>query len=190
MQRPITIFGNDRPTGTYLLRIAVASDLNIRFGRFRQGSPIHVPRGDVIYVGSAMARSGSMTLARRLLRHATRCPPKPRHHLRPALLDAIHAAGLAPLETQPPAGKKLFWNIDYLLDKEEVELQKLFILRSATRLEDEVAALLLADPVCRPIAQGLGAHDRPGSTHLLQVRAREPWWDSLPDRIKTLSPEA
>lgn len=190
MNHPITILGDTKPTGTYILRIAVAVDLDIPFGRFRQGSPIKVPQGDVIYVGSAMARSGSMTLARRLLRHATRCPPKPPHDLRPVLLDAVHTAAIASKETQPPAGKKLFWNVDYLLDEEDVQLRQVIILRSTVRLEDEVAALLLAAPVCRPIASGLGAHDRPGSTHLLQVHAHESWWDSLPLRINKLLSEA
>jgi Uri superfamily endonuclease len=190
MKQPITILGDNEPTGTYILRIAVAGDLRIQFGRFRQGTLIRVPQGDVIYVGSAMARSGSMTLARRLLRHATRRPPKPSHRLRPVLLDAVHTAAMASKETQPPAGKKLFWNVDYLMDEEDVQLRQVIILRSPVRLEDEVAALLLADPVCRPIASGLGAHDCPGSTHLLQVRAHGSWWDSLPKRINKLLSEA
>ena len=189
MNQPIIILGDTETTGTYILRIAVAAGLNIPFGRFRQGSPISVPRGDVIYVGSAMARSGSMTLARRLLRHATRRPPKPPHDLRPALLDAVYAAGMTSKETQPPANKKLFWNVDYLLDEEDVQLRQVIILRSAVRLEDEVAALLLADPTCRPIAAGLGAHDRPGSTHLLHMYARDSWWGSLPERFNRLLSE-
>ena len=176
----VTILGKDVPCGTYILRIAVAVDLDVRFGRFRQGIPVAVQRGDVVYVGSAMARSGSMALVRRLMRHATRRPPKPPHHLRPALLDALHTAGLAQKETQPPASKKLFWNIDYLLDEGRVQLRHVIILRSAVRLEDEIAGALLVDPACRPIAPGLGAHDRPGSTHLLQVRAGDDWWEALP----------
>ena len=182
----ITILGTDEPCGTYILRISISDDLAVRFGRYRQGSPVAVPRGDVLYVGSAMARSGSMTLARRLLRHATRQPPKPPHHLRPALIEALHAAGLAASGLQPPTNKKLFWNIDYLLDEESLQLQQLIILRSAFRLEDDVAGMLLADVVCQPVATGLGAHDRPGSTHLIQVRAHNEWWAALPARLSKL----
>ncbi len=161
----VTILGSDELRGTYLLRIVIADDLNVRFGRFRQGAPVAVSRGDLVYVGSAMARTGSMTLARRLLRHATRRPPK---------------------QPQLPAKKKLFWNIDYLLDEEAAHLQHVTILRSADRLEDNVAAMLLADPSCQPVAPGLGAHDRPGSTHLLQVHADDDWWKTLPLRFAEL----
>jgi len=127
-----------------------------------------------------------MTLARRLLRHATRRPPKQPHNLRPMLAEALHTAGLAPSGIQLPAKKKLFWNIDYLLDEEAAHLQHVTILRSADRLEDNVAAMLLADPSCQPVAPGLGAHDRPGSTHLLQVHADDDWWKTLPLRFAEL----
>ena len=182
----VTILGSDERRGTYLLRISVTEDLHVRFGRFRQGVPILVPQGDILYVGSAMAKKGSMTLARRLLRHTTRRPSKRPHTLRPMLIKEMTAAGLTPPDLEPPVDKKLFWNIDYLMDEEPVQLQQVFILRSAVRLEDVVADLLLADPACQPISPGLGAHDRPGSTHLLQVRAAEKWWQALPARLAQL----
>lgn len=183
----ITILGSDELCGTYILRILVPEDLHVRFGRFRQGTPIYVPQGDVLYVGSAMAQKGSMTLARRLLRHATRCRPKRPHALRLTLLKKMIAAGLAPPNLQPPAGKKLFWNIDYLLDEETVELQQVLILRSLERLEDAVAELLLAETACQPIALGLGAHDSPASTHLLQLNADDDFWKHLSSRLDSLS---
>lgn len=179
----VTILGKNEVRGTYILRISVPEDLHLRFGRFRQGSPVYVPGGEVLYVGSAMAQKGSMTLARRLLRHASRRPPKRPHQLRPILLEKMVAAGLAPPGLQPPADKKLFWNIDYLLDEEVVELKQVFILRSADRLEEPIADLLLADPACQPIASGLGAHDSRASTHLLQVHAANQWWQTLPTRL-------
>lgn len=182
----VTVLGRDEPRGTYILRIGVTDDLNVRFGRFRQGSPVPVSRGEVVYVGSAMARKGSMTLARRLLRHATRRPPKHPHYLRSRLIEALHAAELGPKDLQPPTNKKLFWNIDYLLDESAAHLQQVIILRSAYSMEDAVAGMLLADASCQPVAPGLGAHDRPGSTHLLQVRASDEWWKALPARFSYL----
>ena len=92
-------------------------------------------------------------------------------------------AGLAPPDLGPPAEKKLFWNIDYLLEEETVDLTQVFILRSHIRLEDVVADLLLADPACQPIAPGLGAHDSPATTHMLRVRAGDQWWKTLPTRL-------
>jgi Uri superfamily endonuclease len=183
MMNDVIILGDNERRGTYLLRISVAGDLHIHFGRFRQGAPIYVTQGEVLYVGSAMARKGSMTLARRLLRHATRCPPKRPHALRPLLMEKMISAGLALPGLQPPSDKKLFWNIDYLLDEETVELKQVFILRSHDRLEDVVALLLFGDPACRPIAPGLGAHDSPAITHLLHVQADDYWWHTLPARL-------
>jgi Uri superfamily endonuclease len=183
MMNSVTILGNDHLRGTYILRMSVTMKLQICFGRFRQGAPIFVPQGDAIYIGSAMAQKGSMTLARRLLRHATRRPPKRPHTLRPVLIEKMIAAGLAPVDLQPPTSKKLFWNIDYLIDEETVHLQEIFILRSAERLEDPIADLFLADPACQPIAPGLGAHDSSASTHLLTVDADDQWWQSLPAKL-------
>ena len=182
----VIILGNDGLRGTYILRISVREDLHVRFGRFQQGNAIYIPQGDVLYIGSAMALKGSMTLARRLLRHATRRPPKRPHALRPILIKEMIAAGLASPNVQPPADKKLFWNIDYLLDEESVEIKQAFILRSQERLEDAAAALLLADPVCQPIAPGLGAHDSPAITHLLHVQAADQWWQTLTARLSRI----
>ena len=182
----VTILGSDELRGTYILRISVTEDLYVRFGRFRQGIPIHVPQGDVLYIGSAMASKGSMTLARRLLRHATRRPPKRPHALRPILIEKMIEAGLASPNVQPPADKKLFWNIDYLLDEETVEIKQAFILRSQERLEDAAAALLLNDPLCQSIAPGLGAHDSPDITHLLHVQAADQWWQTLTARLSRI----
>lgn len=182
----VTILGSDDPCGTYILRMEVSDDIAVRFGRYRQGSPVAVGQGDVVYVGSAMARIGSMTLARRLLRHATRRPPKAPHHLRSMLVDVLASSGLASNELQPPGSKKLFWNIDYLLDEDAVHLQQIYVLRSSLRMEDEVAKLLAADASCQPVAPGLGAHDRPGSTHLLYVHADDGWWHDLAVRLNEL----
>lgn len=182
----VIILGKDHPCGAYLLRIHIAEHLKIRFGRFQQGSQIPVPRGEAIYIGSAMARSGSMTLARRTLRHATRSAPLSPHTIRPILLKELIASGLASPDIQPPKSKKPFWNIDYLLDNQAAHLRGLFLLRTNHSLENDLAQMLLVDPACRPIAPGLGAHDNPGSTHLLHVQANEQWWQQLLPRIDGL----
>lgn len=94
------------PRGAYLLRIALPADLALAFGRFRRGSPISLPSGEYIYVGSAMGRHG-WPLAARLLRHATRSGDRPPHALRAALVAHFSATitdpatGLLPF---PPLG--------------------------------------------------------------------------------------
>ena len=65
----ICVIGEKGQAGTYLLRIHLAEDTEIRFGRFKKGKPISLPAGDYLYVGSALAEKGATSLARRLVRH-------------------------------------------------------------------------------------------------------------------------
>jgi len=176
----ITILGEDGNTGAYLLRIFVAEDLYVRFGRFQKGRPIFVHGGEYVYVGSAMASKGSMILARRLLRHATRCDPERPHEIRERLLMALRVAGMGPASLQPPAQKKLFWNIDYLLEEDAVSLSHVVILRSQIKLEDGLALFLMDQPGSRIVAKGLGAHDKRGQSHLLAFQETDQWWQKLP----------
>ena len=108
----ITILGNEGQGGAYLLRLQVQREVKVCFGRFQGGRPILVPQGDVVYVGSAMAQQGSMTLARRLLRHATRRDRRNPQRIRGNLLQVLEEVGLGTDSLKPPDKKKLFWNID------------------------------------------------------------------------------
>ena len=49
----MTVIGNDLPNGIYVLLIAVLSDLDLAFGRFKKGRVIHFPRSEYVYTGSA-----------------------------------------------------------------------------------------------------------------------------------------
>ena len=91
MLNEIVMVGGEEPCGAYVLRLTIAEALQVRFGRYQGGEPVAVLGGEALYVGSAMARRGSGTLARRLLRHATRA-------------DAAQAAGAA---AGPAAGAAL-----------------------------------------------------------------------------------
>jgi len=188
--RPVVILGEGAIRGVYVLRIVTNRALQISFGRYGGGAPLLVPAGELLYVGSAMACSGSMTLARRLLRHATRAEPHPPQAIRPALLAALYAAGLAGEDIRPPANKKLFWNIDFLLNELAVELLQVFAVRSSLPLEAELASLMAAETACDPLAPGLGAHDHPGSTHIFIVQEDQRWWQALPDRLAGLAAAA
>ncbi len=179
----VTILGAPEPCGAYILRIHISNNIAVRFGCFRNGRATLVPKGEAVYVGSAMARVGSMTLARRALRHATRRPPRPPHGLRSELMEALVRSGMTPGGIQPPQNKQLRWNIDYLLDEETVHLTAVYLLRSSYRLEEDLADMLLTDPASHIFSAGLGAHDHRGSTHLLQICAGENWWRTLPKRL-------
>jgi len=178
----IKFVGTSGQGGTYLLRIAVSRPLPVAFGRFRGGEPVAVPRGTLVYVGSALAEKGAASLARRLLRHATRSGGKPPHHLRAEMLAAFSAAGLAAKNLFPKNEKKLRWHIDFLLEETAAEIDRVLVIRSPKRLESVVAAIVAADPRSMPLAAGLGASDTPGETHLFRVPDDEGWWEMLAAR--------
>lgn len=182
--KTITILGKNGQCGAYLLRMQVMREVMVRFGRFQGGRPVAVPKGDVVYVGSAMAQQGSMTIARRLLRHATRRDAQNPQRIRGEMLKVFRKAALGSDPLQPPDKKKLFWNIDYLLEKDDVNLSHVVIIRTTTRFEDELALFLEKEPGSAVIVKGLGAHDRRGHTHLFMIRETAAWWSRLPIRLK------
>lgn len=160
--------------------------VSLQFGRFCDGKPLPLPAGMVLYIGSAMGQKGSASLARRLLRHATRTGERPYHPIRDRMLTVFPTAGLADGPLIPPRQKTARWHIDYLLDHETAVLQHVTILRSPMRLESALTHLLMADPATVILHKGLGAGDAVGETHLLGVTAVPHWWQTLPDRLLTL----
>ena len=186
----ITILGDEGQRGAYLLRMRVQREVMVRFGHFQGGRLILVPQGDVVYVGSAMAQQGSMTLAKRLLRHATRRDRENPQQIREALLEVFGEVGLGTVPLRPPSKKTLFWNIDYLLEEEDVELSHIVVMRSEMRLEDELALFLEMEAGSAAVAKGLGAHDRRGHTHVFIVRDTVDWWQQLPVRLEKILQES
>jgi Uri superfamily endonuclease len=182
----VAVFGGDSQAGSYLLRIRVSVDMSLTFGRFNRGKEIAVPAGEYVYVGSALAAKGGVSLGRRLVRHATRSGTKPPHVIRAEMLEVFRAIGLGLGELLPKEGKRLFWNVDHLLDHEVVEIAGIFVLRSELRLEREMGQLLEQEPCTRVIERGLGANDVAGNTHLLRVEADDSWWRSLPEKLQCL----
>lgn len=178
----IQMMGEKGRGGVYVLRMAVARAVAVRFGRFRQGTPIPVPAGSYLYVGSAMAQQGGSSLARRLLRHTTRADGCA-HPIRPELLAASRAADLLDAHAQPPQGKKLHWHVDYLLDEAAVTVTAVFAIRTPQRLESPLARWLLADGGTAVLVPGLGARDAAGETHLLRVPDPD-WWREFPARLQ------
>ncbi len=178
----LILLGDNMPCGSYILRLLVAHNLQLRFGRFKSGELIAVPAATYLYIGSALGRKGASRLASRLIRHATRTADKPPHPLRAKLLHAF------PDGYPPRNGKTLAWNVDYLLDELAVTLEQVYVLQTTIRLETRIANLLATDPCTSIIAKGLGANDAPGHTHLLRVDANESWWQNLSTRLMALIP--
>lgn len=182
---PVVILGADDLGGVYLLRIRLRRGVRLRFGRFQGGRPVSLAAGEYGYVGSALARPGAAALARRLLRHATRVSGGS-HPVRPLLLQALRDAGLASAAMRPPTTKRLHWHVDYLLEHRAATLVGVVALRTSVAREDDLAALLAAEPQARMATRGLGASDAAGPTHLFGVPADAAWWTDLIDRIAVI----
>jgi Uri superfamily endonuclease len=185
-ETPLVVLGGTSQSGSYVLRIAVCEELGVPFGRFRAGREIVVPAGECVYVGSALGRRGSVSLGRRLVRHATRTAGKPPHAIRSHMLDVFARVGLGGADLLPRRPKTLFWNVDHLLDREEAEIAGVIAVRSEQRMEKVLGQLLEHDPRMSVIERGLGANDVPGNTHILRVEANEAWWRALPERVRAL----
>lgn len=183
-----TLLGDDSRGGAYLLRMWVERPLSVVFGRFKQGQPIDVPAGTVAYIGSALGKKGSSSLARRLLRHASRHAAQRPHSIQAYLVEFLAATGLSDGRLPPPARKTLRWHVDYLLEETGVNLDHIVIIRSETPLEKPLARLLAADSATSPLVPGLGATDNPGYAHLLRIPAESTWWTALPAKIERLLP--
>ena len=185
----IVIIGNDSQAGTYLLRIHLKENTTLKFGRFKKGKLISLPTGDYVYIGSALSEKGATSLARRLIRHATRSGDKPPHTIREKMINRFIECGLGPRDLLPKHGKTLHWNIDFLLDLQSAELVNILAIRSTERLENRLAKRLERDPHTEIIERGLGANDAPGATHLLRIRENRMWWPSLTDKVKRVLKE-
>ena len=55
-------------------------------------------------------------------------------------------------------GKTLYWNVDFLLDLQSVEIVNIFAIRSPERLENRIAKWIERDPHTEIIEPGLGAN--------------------------------
>ncbi len=175
----IFIIGKNSQAGTYVLRIRLKEDTKLQFGRFKKGKLISLPAGNYTYVGSALSEKGATSLARRLVRHATRSGDKPPHIIREGMLKQFRECDLGPPDPLPKSGKKLFWNIDFMLDLELAEIINVIAIRSPKRLENTIAEFLEHDPDTQIIEKSLGANDAPRYTHVLRVSTSNTWWVSI-----------
>ena len=185
----IVIIGNDSQAGTYLLRIHLKENTTLKFGRFKKGKLISLPTGDYVYIGSALSEKGSTSLARRLIRHATRSGDKLPHPIRQKMTDQFAECGLGSGNLLPKQGKTLHWNVDFLLDLPSAEIVNIFAIRSTERLENRLAERLEQDPHTEIIERGLGANDALGNTHLLRIREDRMGWASLTAKVRAVLTE-
>jgi Uri superfamily endonuclease len=176
LNRSIAILGDDSPGGIYLLRVYLEAAAEVVFGRHRGGTPIPLPHGEYLYIGSALSARGANSLASRLLRHATRGGSQPPHQLRDTLHAALADAGLT---GKLPAKKTVRWHIDYLLELPNAQITAVLALRTTEKLEKPLAEQLAAFPETQPVSPGLGASDHPGHSHLFFMEGDPGWWERV-----------
>jgi Uri superfamily endonuclease len=175
---PVVVLGNRDRGGAYILRFRLDSNLRVRLGRFKNGQQVRFEKGVYLYVGSAM---GSwQTLGRRVARHASRSGTKRGHGIREEIVAVFGPNVL------PKGEKHLRWHVDYVLERQAVEVTHVLAICSHQRMEGEIADRLLSDEETRIVAPGLGASDAAGKTHIL--RAPEPiaWWQGLSEQMRVL----
>ena len=182
-ESPIVFLGSESQGGSYILRIHLAEKAALSFGGFKRGKTIELPRGEFVYVGSAMSEKGAASLANRLVRHATRSGRKKPHGIREEMLRRFRAIGLGNGDLKPARKKNLHWNVDHLLDLPVAELTGACVIRTPSHLEERLGRFLERDPNTIVIEKGLGANDVPGNTHLLGLATGDAWWIMLPERL-------
>lgn len=166
----------ERWIGAYVLHVRFEHSGSLRIGRKNRPHPVRMDAGHYLYIGSAMGRGSGVYLPKRLVRHATRTGEREPHPCRDALLSHFGVCGLEPEELIARSQKRLFWNIDYVLDHPGAQLQDVLYIRSEMRLEFALAESLESRPDTFAPIPGCGAHDHPGHSHFLRIRlAPEPW---------------
>jgi Uri superfamily endonuclease len=136
-----------------------------------------------MYVGSAMSTGNARSLARRLLRHATRTGRRRPHSVRRALSAGLESAGLIGAGNVALKEKRLRWHIDYLLDLYAAEITGVVAVRAHRDLEKRIARWLAGDSGTDVPCKGLGASDDPGGTHLFRVRDGGQVWERMVDSL-------
>lgn len=187
MTKKVAVLGDGGPSGSYVLNIHVTTPIQIALGTQSKYSKTDL-YGRVVYLGSARGISGSSRLDQRLHRHATRTGSKPPHYIRGVVRRALF--GRQGWEHLLADGKHYKWQIDSLLDHEDVVLDGITALQHPQQLniEHSLAIRLDGDLHTKIIKSGLGASGwEKGFDHLLLVTDDDVWWRLLPVRMQALA---
>jgi Uri superfamily endonuclease len=177
--KPVVFLGEGSRSGAYIILVCIEKKIEVVFGRYSSEEPVAMAAGHYIYIGTAMGE----TLTSRLLRHVRRTQGKPAHQIESDLIQRLRAVNLGE-GAAVGRKKRLHWHVDHLLDQEEAEIVGIIVVRTEKRLEAELGAWLMAMPETKVFAEGLGASDVRGNTHLLRVEAGKDWWKQLPEILK------
>jgi Uri superfamily endonuclease len=180
------ILGPSFQTGCYVLSIEVFSPIEVKIGKLNQGKTVLFKPGNYLYVGSAMGKPERFPLYRRVLRHCKRSGNNPPQSILPFLQESMIRSGLGNPGIKF-GNKTLFWNIDYLLNHPNCQLNNVLILRSDRSLEIAVATLIHEDPESGIPMVGFGANDSALKSHLFHVPHENEWWLNTEKAISNLA---
>lgn len=171
----------EHPNGTYVLRIKLTENREVVFGRFKKGKTIQMKRGHYIYIGSALGQKGSSSLGNRLRRHTSRSDGNSPHEIQAPMLKLFDSLGIS--YTKRPSQKKLFWNIDHLLDLDVAEIIGLIFIRNPIPLENTWSEWFESLNDTTTFEKGLGANDSKGHTHVQKSRITDIQWKTIPYQL-------
>lgn len=180
-QKTIFSIGKEHPNGTYCLRIALSEPFDLVFGRFKKGKLISLNAGEYVYIGSALAKRGSTTLGNRLRRHTSRSQGHKSHKIQRELLKYFNSIGISYTKTSSP--KKMFWNIDYLLDLPTAEIISIIFTRNPNSYENIWSEFFEKLHGTIVFEKGLGANDSDGHTHIQYSSISEKLWKKIPYQL-------
>ncbi len=174
----IHCIGSSYPGGTYCLRISLEKSIDLVFGRFKDGKVISLKKGEYLYIGSALAKRGSTTLGNRLRRHTSRSEGQKAHNIQVPLLNFFDEIGIS--YTSNPSSKKLFWNIDHMLNLPFAEIIGIIFIRDPKSLENSWSKFLENLLETLIFEKGLGANDSRGHSHVQYSQISNDSWKLLP----------
>ena len=107
-------------------------------------------------------------------RHTSRSNESQSHKIQTSLLDFFDELEI--LYTRQPSPKKLFWNVDHLLNLSIAEIKKIIFIRNPKSLENTWSKYLETLPETVIFEKGLGANDSMGHTHLQFSKISDNQW--------------
>ena len=181
---PLVFLGTDHPCGCYVLRIHLAASTRLRFGGFKKKKLVELRAGEYAYVGSALSLQGSTSLARRLVRHATRNADQAPHAIRATILERFTEIGLASGRSPPPLAKAPALEYRSPARPRHSRIDRRLTTAHTRRLEASLGQFIERDPLAFVFEKGLAPTMSPAITHILRIEAPAAWWKGLRPRLK------
>ena len=152
---PLVFLCTDHTCGCYVLRIHLAASTRLRVGGFKKKKLVELRAGEYAYVGSALSLQGSTSLARRLVRHATRNADQAPHAIRATILERFTEIGLASGRSPPPLAKAPALEYRSPARPRHSRIDRRLTTAHTRRLEASLGQFIERDPLAFVFEKGL-----------------------------------